>query len=210
MRHETFRSNEARALALLRRASVVHLATTTPEGGPVLRALDFAVLDSGIYFHGAPTGEKARCMGRPAVVSAEEVVARIPCWMLDSEDACAAGTLYRSVQVHGTLREVVDPAEKAMALEALMHRWQPEGRYRAIGPADPVTRRELDRTLVFALPFERIDSKEKLLQNRKPEVIARVLQGLLDRNAPGDAAAVQIIREANPGIAAPGEASPQG
>jgi nitroimidazol reductase NimA-like FMN-containing flavoprotein (pyridoxamine 5'-phosphate oxidase superfamily) len=202
MRHETFRSEEAHALALLQRASVVHLATTTPEGEPVLRALDFAVLDDGVYFHGARAGEKARCMGRPAVVSAEEVVARIPSWMLDTENACATGTLYRSVQVRGILREVTDPTAKALALEALMRRWQPEGRYRIIDPAHPQYRGEIDGTLVFAVPFERIDGKEKLLQNRKPEVIARVLEALLERNAPGDAAAIEAIRAANPAVTA--------
>ncbi len=59
MRKENLRSPPDRALALLRRAPVVHLATTTPEGAPVLRALDAAVLDDGIYFHGARALEAA-------------------------------------------------------------------------------------------------------------------------------------------------------
>ncbi len=115
MRREIFRSDPARALALLRRAQTVHLATTTPEGAPVLRALDATVLDDGVYFHGARAGEKARCLGRPAVVSAEELVAHVPSWMTDPRWACPASTLYRSVQVHGTLGEVTDLAVKARA-----------------------------------------------------------------------------------------------
>src|SRR5512140_1893339 len=149
MRRTIFRSDEARALALLRRVPVVHLATTTPEGAPVLRALDAAVLEDGVYFHGARTGEKARCLGRPAVVSAEELVAHVPSWMVDPRWACPASTLYRSVQVHGALEEVTEPSTKARALSALMERWQPEGRYEPIAADHPYYRGQLEGTLVL-------------------------------------------------------------
>jgi nitroimidazol reductase NimA-like FMN-containing flavoprotein (pyridoxamine 5'-phosphate oxidase superfamily)/GNAT superfamily N-acetyltransferase len=200
MRREIFRSETGWALEVLRRAEVVHLATTTPEGAPVLRALDFAVLEDGVYFHGARAGEKARCLGRPAVISAVELVAHVPSWMISPDDACPASTLYRSVQVHGTLREVAEPARKARALEALMTRWQPEGRYRPIDPADPHYQRELAATLVFAVDLERIDGKDKLCQNRKPEETNSILAGLWRRGGPGDVAAIEAIRDANPGL----------
>jgi len=203
MRREIFRSAPARALALLRRAPAVHLATTTPEGAPVLRALDAAVLDDGVYFHGARAGEKARCLGRPAVVSAEEVVAHVPSWMVDPRWACPASTLYRSVQVHGTLAEVADLALKARALTALMERWQPEGRYEPMSADHPHYRGQLQGTLVLRVGYERVDGKDKLLQNRKPEEIVKILEGLWERGAPGDPAAIEAIREANPGIPEP-------
>src|SRR5919206_491693 len=75
MRREIFRMSESDAVALLARAPVLHLATTTPDGTPVLRALDGAICDGAVIFHGAPAGEKVACVGRPAVVAAEEVVA---------------------------------------------------------------------------------------------------------------------------------------
>jgi nitroimidazol reductase NimA-like FMN-containing flavoprotein (pyridoxamine 5'-phosphate oxidase superfamily)/ribosomal protein S18 acetylase RimI-like enzyme len=203
MRREIFRGDPGEALALLRRAEVVHLATTTPEGEPVLRALDAAVLDDGVYFHGARAGEKARCLGRPAVVSAEEVVAHLPSWMIHPSHACPASTLYRGVQVHGTLREVSDLAEKARALEALMRRWQPEGRYAPIDPADPHYAGELRGTLVFAVAYERVDGKVKLGQNRRPEELQAILAGLWQRGGPADAAAIEAIRAANPALADP-------
>lgn len=192
-----------RALALLARAPAVHLATTTPEGEPVLRALDAAVLEDGVYFHGARAGEKARCLGRPAVVSAEELVAHVPSWMIHPTHACPASTLYRSVQVHGTLREVVDPAAKARALEALMRRWQPEGRYDPIDPEDAHYAGELRGVLVVHVPFGRVDGKEKLCQNRRPEEISAVLTGLWERGGEGDAEAVEAIRAANPAVPDP-------
>ncbi len=203
MRREIFRADPARALALLARAPVVHLATTSPSGAPVLRALDAAVLEDGVFFHGAHAGEKATCLGRPAVVSAEEVVAHVPSWMVDPVRACPATTLFRSVQVHGVLTAVEDPTVKARALEALMRRWQPEGRYQPIDAGDPLYRGELAGVRVFSVPFERVDGKWKLLQNRTSEEIERILLGLWERGAPGDAEAIEAIREANPGAPTP-------
>lgn len=203
MRREIFRSTPARALGLLRRAPAVHLATTTPEGAPVLRALDAAVLEDGVYFHGARAGEKARCLGRPAVVSSEEVVAHVPSWMIDSRWACPASTLYRSVQVHGVLAEVTDLDTKARALTALMDRWQPEGRYEPMTAAHPHYRGQLQGTLVLRVGYDRVDGKDKLLQNRSPEEIVKVLEGLWERGTPGDPAAIEAIRAANPGIPEP-------
>lgn len=203
MRREIFRSGRGEALALLRRAEVVHLATTTPEGTPVLRALDVAVLDDGVYFHGARAGEKARCVGRSAVVSASEVVVHLPSWMIHPTDACPASTLYRSAQVHGVLREVEDPALKARALEALMRRWQPEGRYVPIDPRDPRYAGALRGLLVLAVPFDRVDGKFKLGQNRTPDELRRVLEGLWRRGHAGDVAAIEAIRAANPAVPDP-------
>lgn len=203
MRREIFRSAPASALDVLRHAPVVHLATTTPEGAPVLRALDAAVLEDGVYFHGARAGEKARCMGRPAVVSAEQVVAHLPSWMIDPAHACTASTLYRSAQVHGTLLEVEAPDAKARALEGLMRRWQPDGRYEPIVADHPHYRGELAATLVFRVTLERVDGKDKLCQNRRPEETLRILAGLWERGDAGDVEAIEAIRAANPALPDP-------
>jgi ribosomal protein S18 acetylase RimI-like enzyme len=48
-----------------------------------------------------------------------------------------------------------------------------------------------------------VDGKDKLLQNRKPEEIEKVLEGLWQRGEPGDPAAIEVIREANPGVPDP-------
>jgi predicted FMN-binding regulatory protein PaiB len=203
MRREIFRMPHLRALALLRRAPLVHLASTTPDGLPVLRALDAAILDDAVAFHGSPTGEKTLCVGRPAVVCAEEVIAHLPSWFTDPERACPATTLYRSVQVHGTLRAVEDPARKALALEGLMRRWQPEGRYRPIDPGSDLYRKAVAGVVVLEVGFEQVDGKEKVLQNRPPEEIAQIIERLRERNAPGDAAAIEAILEANQTVSRP-------
>ena len=47
----------------------------------------------------------------------------------DGERACPATTLYRSAQAHGTLEEVTSRADKARVLQALMEKYQPEGKH---------------------------------------------------------------------------------
>jgi nitroimidazol reductase NimA-like FMN-containing flavoprotein (pyridoxamine 5'-phosphate oxidase superfamily)/ribosomal protein S18 acetylase RimI-like enzyme len=203
MRREIHRMPREEAVALLGRAAVLHLATTTPDGAPVLRALDGAVVDGAVAFHGARAGEKAACLGRPAVVSAEEVVAHVPSYFVDPERACPASTFYRSVQVHGTLLEITEPAAKARALSALMRRWQPEGGYRPIDPEDPLYRGELRGVLVFGVALERVDGKAKLGQNRTPADRLRIIEGLWRRGEPGDPAAIEAIRAVCPDTPVP-------
>jgi nitroimidazol reductase NimA-like FMN-containing flavoprotein (pyridoxamine 5'-phosphate oxidase superfamily)/ribosomal protein S18 acetylase RimI-like enzyme len=199
MRREIFRMSEAEAMALLARAPVLHLASTTPDGTPVLRPLDGAVLDGAIVFHGAPVGEKVACVGRPAVVSGEELIAHLPSWFTHPTNACTASTLYRSAQAHGILERVDDRAEKARALAALMAKVQPEGGYAPVADLG----RALEGVLVLRVRPAYVDGKAKLAQNRTPEERLCILEGLWRRGDPGDLAALEAVRGACPGTPVP-------
>lgn len=204
MRKETlYRMDRTAALSLLARAPVVHLATTTEDGEPVLRALHAAVVGDLLLFHAAPAGEKAETVGRRAVVSAEEVVASIPSYFKDPERACPATTFYRSAQAHGVLERVDDAGLKAEMLQALMRKHQPEGGYAPLAADHPLYRKAIAGILVFGLRLAHVDGKAKLGQNRTPEEIARVLEGLWARGLPGDARAVDLVRTANPSAPTP-------
>jgi predicted FMN-binding regulatory protein PaiB/N-acetylglutamate synthase-like GNAT family acetyltransferase len=183
------------AIALLARAPTVVVASTDPDGAPVLRELNAACHDGRIWFHGAPVGEKTLTFGRPCVVAASETVAEIPSYWSDPERACPATTLFRSVQVHGVLEPARDRATKASALAALMAKQQPEGRH---APLDhPLYAKELDGLAVFSVALERVDGKAKLAQNRDARGRAAILQGLWRRGRPGDARAIDLIAQAN-------------
>ncbi|WP_437984910.1 GNAT family N-acetyltransferase [Sorangium sp. So ce117] len=186
----------AEAEAFLGLAEVVHLASTTAEGEPVLKTVHGVVVRGAIAFHGAPVGEKTEAVGRPAVVSCEQVVASIPSYFTDPERACPATTLYRSAQVHGVIERVDDPDHKAEVLEALMQKYQPEGGYTPLAASSPLYRKAIAGILVLAVPLSRLDGKAKLAQNRTPEERARILTKLWERGAPGDAAAIELLRGA--------------
>jgi nitroimidazol reductase NimA-like FMN-containing flavoprotein (pyridoxamine 5'-phosphate oxidase superfamily)/ribosomal protein S18 acetylase RimI-like enzyme len=198
MRREIFRMERGEALELLRRAPVVRLASLTAEGEPVLRTLHGVLVDDAVCFHSAPKGEKCEALGRPAVIAAEEIVASLPSYFVDPERACPATTLYRSVQVHGTIEEVAAPADKARVLQALMERFQPEGGHAPITADDPRYRAAVAGILIARLPLARVDGKAKLAQNRKPEEVRAIVEQLWRRGLPGDARAAERVRAANP------------
>lgn len=83
------------SLALLATANHVHIASTDTQGAPILRPLHGVIVGDFLMFHAAPVGEKIDILGRPCVVSCEEVVASIPSYWVDPERACPATTLTR-------------------------------------------------------------------------------------------------------------------
>jgi nitroimidazol reductase NimA-like FMN-containing flavoprotein (pyridoxamine 5'-phosphate oxidase superfamily)/ribosomal protein S18 acetylase RimI-like enzyme len=199
MRRPIFATSRERALAFLGSAHHVHLASTRPDGAPVLRALHGVLLDDEhLAFHAAPIGEKLEVLGRPAVVQAAEVVAQIPSYFLDPDRACPATTLYESVQAHGVVVEVTDAERKAAALQGLMQRLQPEGGYVPIAAHGQLYEKALRGLFVGALRIESIDGKSKLMQHKRELDRARVLEQLWRRGDPADAAAIERIRAANP------------
>jgi nitroimidazol reductase NimA-like FMN-containing flavoprotein (pyridoxamine 5'-phosphate oxidase superfamily)/GNAT superfamily N-acetyltransferase len=204
MRRREFAMTRPEALDFLAAAETFQLCGE----GPVLKTLHGVVVDGWLCFHSSPVGEKTSLLGQRVVASVEDVVARIPSTFLDPERACPATTLFRSVQVHGVLREVLEPALKARALQALMEKLQPAGGHVPITHQDPRYAAAVRGLLVAGLALEEVDGKAKLAQNRNPVDRARVLSGLWTRGAPGDTRAIELVRRANPAdpVPAPFEA----
>lgn len=203
MRKEIYRGHADDARALLAEVATVHLASTTPDGEPVLRALHAAVVGDALVFHGAPAGEKMSCLGRRAVVSAERIIASIPSWFLDPERACPATTYYESAQVHAPIEEVRDPDEKARALAALMAKYQPEGRHAPLDATSKLYAKAIRGLLVAKVSLAHVDGKVKIGQNRTPAERARILDALWTRGDAGDAEAIATIMKLAPDIPEP-------
>ena len=198
MRRIKRKIDDTQAWQLLREARWVHLASTTPEGQPVLRVLNATVHDGWLLFHGAQAGEKSLCLGRDAVVSVHELVASIPSYFVDEELACPATTYYRSAQAHGVLRNVEELSQKAVLLQAFMQHQQSEGGHQPIDARDPRYEKELRAVRVFGLEVVRVAGKESLGHDRPPERTRKVVEGLWRRGEPGDARAVRVILERSP------------
>lgn len=203
MRRPEFAMTDGQARAFLAEAQVLHLALTLPDGSPVLRTLNAAVTDEWLLFHGAPSGEKARCVGRPAVVQAEQIVASIPSYFSDPERACPATTFFRSVQVHGTLERIDDPHVKADALQRLMLRYQPEGGHAPVSFDDARYQNAVRGVLVLGVRLRQLTGKAKLGQNKPPHEAMAIIERLWRRGAPGDAEAVALMLEHHPASARP-------
>jgi len=193
----------AQALSFLKQAEVLHLAFTRSDGAPVLRTLNAAITDDWLLFHGAPSGEKAQCVGRAVVAQAEELVTTIPSYFTDPEKACPATTFFRSVQVHGTIERIEDPYVKADALQLIMQRYQPEGGHVPIHFDTPLYQNAVRGVLVFGIRTAHLTGKAKLGQNKQPEDVMRIMDQLWQRGAAGDARAIALMFEYHPETSRP-------
>jgi GNAT superfamily N-acetyltransferase/nitroimidazol reductase NimA-like FMN-containing flavoprotein (pyridoxamine 5'-phosphate oxidase superfamily) len=203
MRRLEFQMAQGEAVALLTSAEVMHLCGVGEDGAPIFKTLHGVVVDDWLCFHSSPKGEKTSLVGRPVVVTVEETVARIPSTFLDPVRACPATTLFRSVQVHGVLEALEGPALRARALQALMVKLQPQGGHAPITETDPLYAPQLRGLLIGGVRLERVDGKAKLAQNRSEGDRHAVLEQLWRRGDDGDPRAIELIRQANPGDAAP-------
>lgn len=198
MRRKQRQTSDDRAWSLLRRAPSHHIATTTPEGDPVLRCLNGVLVDDWLLFHGAMKGEKSSCLGRAAVVSAHEEIADIPSHFVDEEKACPATTYYRSVQAKGTLENIESTEMKARMLQALMEKLQPEGGHVPLRAEELIYQSDYRAVRVFGLRLLDITGKESLGQDRPPQRTQKVVEGLFRRGKAGDLAAIEHILELSP------------
>ena len=194
---------QAQAIGFMKEAEVIHLAFTRPDGSPVLRTLNAAVTDEWLLFHGAPSGEKAQCVGRAVVAQAEQVVATIPSYFTDPEKACPATTFFRSVQVHGSLERIDDPYVKADALQRIMQRYQPEGGHVPIHFDTPMYQNAVRGVLVLGIRLNELSGKAKLGQNKQPHEVESVMQQLWQRGARGDAQAIALMFQYHPETSRP-------
>lgn len=203
MRRAEFTMTEQQARDFLMETRLLHLALTRPDGAPVLRTLNAAITPEWILIHGAPSGEKVQCIGRPAVAQVEETVALIPSYFLDPERACPATTFFRSVQVHGTLERIDDPHLKGQALQQIMERFQPEGGHTPISFDTPMYQNAIRGVLILGIRIASITGKAKLGQNKKPDEARKLMDQLWLRGATGDAAAIRLMFDYHPHDARP-------
>ena len=203
MRRPEFAMTQTQALDFLKEADALHLAFTRPDGAPVLRTLNAAVTDEWLFFHGAPTGEKAQSIGRAVVVQAEQMLVPVPSYFSDPEKACPATTFFRSVQAHGTLERITDPHVKAHALQRLMERFQPEGGHVPIDFDNPLYQNAIRGVLVLGVRTTNLTGKAKLGQNKQPLEVQTIMDRLWQRGNSGDPLTVALMFEHHPETSRP-------
>lgn len=196
MRRKQRKSSDEAAWELLRAGAYYQVATTRPDGQPVLRTLNGVLLDDRLLFHGAVAGEKMECLGRDAVVEVYEVIADIPSYFVDPMKGCPATTYFRSVQGKGRLVEISDVESKVRMLDEFMQKYQPEGGHMPF--SDAIYAKDLRSVRVFGLELDDIVGKTSMGQDRPVERTRKVVQGLFRRGAPRDCWAIEEILRLSP------------
>lgn len=184
-------------LEVARDADVGYLSLVTPGGWPRSVALNFAVSGETVYFHGALAGEKCEAIGAgvKAGFTMVKPYSYIPSYFTAPDHACPATHFFKSVEIKGRCEPVTDPAEKARGLQALMDKYQPEGRFKPLDPADPAYRKAIERVGVFRVVPDSWTAKRKFGQNEPKRVREMIIAGLRTRGGPGDEDTIQEMEQ---------------
>jgi nitroimidazol reductase NimA-like FMN-containing flavoprotein (pyridoxamine 5'-phosphate oxidase superfamily) len=142
--------------AVLDSAWVCHLGFTDEQGRPVVLPTIYARVGDRLYLHGSTGSRPLRAAGRPAGLPVCVTVTQVDALVL-TKSAFNHSVNFRSVVAHGTAEQVTDPAELALALDALVDQAVP-GRAADCRPASP---KELAKTAVVRLVLDEVSAKTR-------------------------------------------------
>ncbi len=189
MRRKEFEVEERERLEdVLKKAEIGCLAFNGPDGWPRITPLNFIYNGGRVIWHGAIAGERWDCLQKDprATFSAVSAEVYLPSHLISEENATGATVAFKSVQVRGRCQAIIESREKCAALNALMEKYQPEGRYRSITPEDPLYVKVLKATGVFALRVEAMTGKFKFAQNKTEADREKIADWLSARGLPAD------------------------
>lgn len=187
-RHELQNQDPAFYAELAWRCEVGYLGLSTADGVPRVVPVNFAAVDLDVYFHGALAGEKFTLLEHGARVSFMMALpySLIPSWFVAPDYACPATHFFKSVDARGTCAPVHDPAQKALGLQALMEKYQPEGRFRTITADDSRYAKALRTVGVFRIAVESWTGKAKFGVNEPAHLRRKLISALRERGEPRD------------------------
>ena len=185
-RPETVTTEQAEIEGILMNAEVGSLGIVTEEGSPRVVPVNYVSEGSTVYFHGAMKGEKYEALRREPRVTFSVYIplSVIPSYWLAEENALGATHFFKSVQIDGRAQLVEDAGEKARALQSLMEKYQPEGKFKQVTVDEPLYQAVLGKTLIVMIEPDRVSARLKLGQNYT-ETTRRRLIKLLDERAEG-------------------------
>ncbi|MFE9423874.1 pyridoxamine 5'-phosphate oxidase family protein [Kitasatospora sp. NPDC006697] len=141
--------------AVLDSAWVCHLGFVA-DGAPVVLPTIFARVGDRLYVHGSTGSRPLRAAGAPGGMPVCITVTQVDGLVL-TKSAFNHSVNFRSVVAHGTAEQVTDPAELAVALDALVDHAVP-GRSGDVRRANP---KELAATAVLRLVLDEVSAKTR-------------------------------------------------
>jgi nitroimidazol reductase NimA-like FMN-containing flavoprotein (pyridoxamine 5'-phosphate oxidase superfamily) len=160
---------------------VGRIASIDENGYPQIIPMNFVFLDDAIYMHSHTRGEKLENVTRNEKVGFEvdRELEFLPSYFEDPKDASLADTLYISVVIKGKGEIVKDKKEKTYALNGLLKKYQPEGKYEPISPEMEV----LDEVAIIKITPDSMRGKYKIGQNLQAGARMELAKKILERNS---------------------------
>ncbi|RKX20713.1 MAG: hypothetical protein DRP35_05585, partial [Candidatus Zixiibacteriota bacterium] len=176
--------NSEKIKELLDSEQVGYLGILTNDKYPRVIPVNFCAIKNIIYFHGALEGEKYKLFETTPKVTFAVVCqySLIPSYWISPNYACTSTIFYKSALIKGTGYIVGDLTEKAVALQSLMEKHQPEGGFNSIDENDKLYQKPLKETGIFKIIPDKIDYRRKFgdyLPRKTREIL---VEKLLERN----------------------------
>ena len=151
------------------------------KGYPQIIPMNFVFTNNAIYMHSHIRGEKLDNIKRDSKVGFEvdKNLEFLPSYFFDPEDASLADTLYISVVIKGEASMINENEEKILALNALMKKYQPEGKYSPMKEDMEV----LDAVAVIKIVPKEMNGKYKIGQNMSKKERVELAQNILEKNS---------------------------
>jgi hypothetical protein len=158
------------------------ISSIDENGFPQIIPMNFVFINDAVYIHSHIRGEKLDNIRRNQKVGFEvdKSLEFLPSYFSDPTDASLADTLYISVVIKGNASVVSDKEEKTNALNGLMKKYQPEGKYDPIKPDMDV----LKEVEVIKIIPESLRGKYKIGQDMDMKSRIDLAKQILKRNSP--------------------------
>jgi len=166
----------------LNQEHVGRISSIDENGYPQIIPMNYVYLNKSIYMHSHIKGEKIENIRRNSKVGFEvdRELEFLPSYFEDPKNASLADTLYISVVIKGKALFVLDREEKTLALNGLMEKYQPEGRYEPIQP----TMKVLDSVAIIKVIPNSLYGKYKIGQHMHTENRVDLAKNILAKNSP--------------------------
>ena len=170
-----------KVIEFLNQESTGRIASIDKNGFPQIIPMNFVFLDDVIYMHSHIKGEKIDNIKRnsKAGFEVDKNLEFLPSYFSDPEDASLADTFYISVVIKGAAQIVEDRNEKVRALNGLMTKYQPEGRYQPLTSNMEV----IDHTVIIKVIPKEMNGKYKIGQNMSRKDKIDIANKILERNS---------------------------
>ena len=157
------------------------ISSIDENGYPQIIPMNFVLINNIVYMHSHIRGEKLNNIKRNSQVGFEvdRNLEFLPSYFFDPNDASLADTLYISVVIKGEAVIVSDSTEKALALNALMKKYQPEGKYEPMRENMQV----LNQVAVIKILPNEMNGKYKIGQHMSKQKRIELAENILIRNS---------------------------
>ena len=173
--------SQQKIVEFLNKEQTGRICSIDENGYPQIIPMNFVWTNNSIYVHSHTRGEKLENIKRNPKVGFEvdRSLEFLPSYFEDPQDASLADTLYISVVIKGEGIIVNEKKEKTLALNALLKKYQPEGRYEPINEHMEV----LDEVAIIKIIPKTMRGKYKIGQNLSKENRIILAKQILERNS---------------------------